>query len=485
MRATNLNPLLLTLLVVACPHEAFAGGVPFTSDDLNLESAINSNAVVLDLLGNDDSGINNDDYKEVIAVCDINSSDQDCTGNSYSDAIGSVSINGTGNNNNVVLTSDGNASALFQFKYVMQNSAFSTGTAVAEVALSYVEVNSLSDSGSGGCDSAECTLREAIVFAANDGEASLINFARDLNGTIVLSNQLTIDSIDLSIIGPGANSITVSGNDQNRVFMVPAGSERFFMSGLTISNGKTFVNDSGAGILIENATETRFENLRITDNDSIQDGGGLFISNAGFIMINSEISLNSANNNGGGIAISGGFGNEVIIENVTISNNQSSNFGDGLFINSSSGQNTLLRFVTAAFNFGGITDNHIAGAGNVTIESSVFDPGLSIPNSNNITNNSIFKNLSDGNIFGSNNLTDTDDLFLEPLAEINNSGFYGHSFDTNSLLYNHVDNMIGNAGCEVTVTSDQFGNPRPTDGQCDAGAYEYIYIDLIFTNGFE
>jgi CSLREA domain-containing protein len=485
MKFTKTYLLLVGILLLNYSTCILAGSVPFTSDDLNLESAINSNSVVLDVLANDDSGIANNDYKEVVAVCDINSSDQDCTGNSFSNSAGSVSINGSGDNNNVLLSSNGNASAVFQFKYVMQNSVFATGAASAAVALSYFEVNSLSDSGTNGCDSSECTLREAIDAAANDGEASIINFSRNLQGTIALNSQLTINSIDLAIIGPGVDKVTVSGNDLYRVFMIPAASERFFMSELTISHGKTFGNQSGAGILVENSTETRLENLRVTNNESSLNGGGLFVSSAGLQLINSEISHNNAANNGGGVGITGGFGNEVNLENVTISNNQSLNSGNGLYINSSSGQNTQLKFVTAAFNSGGITDNRIEGNGNITIESSVFEPGLSIPNSNNITNNSIFVNLGNGSLVGNNNLTETD-VILEPnLVEINNSGLFGHKINTNSLAYNHIDNMVGNSGCGITITNDQFGNPRPTDGICDAGAYEYVFIDVIFNNGFE
>ncbi len=485
MKAAKFTLIVLTALLQIHPQQVHAGSVPFTSNDNNLEAAINSNLMPLDVLSNDDSGVANNDFKEVIGVCNIGSSDFECTADTFATTTGRVSINGSGNNNNVVFTSDANASTVFQFKYVMQNSVMATGSATAEVALTYIEVNNLSDTGSGGCDSSECTLREAMSFADADGESSVINFANDMTGTITLNNQLTVNSIDLSIIGPGADLVTVSGNDLNRVFWVPTGSERFFMSGLTISNGKTFVNESGAGILIENATDTRFENLRITNNDSINNGGGIYVSNAGLNLTNTEISLNAADNNGGGIAIEGGFGNDVTLENVTISTNQSGNTGDGVYINSNTGQNTQLRFVTSALNSGGTADNQIQGMGNVVIESSVFTPGLSIPNNNNVTNNSIVQSLVTGNINGSNNLSQTADLSLNPLAEINDSGLMGHSFEPISLAYNHVNDMVGSSGCDTTVTNDQFRNPRPTDGQCDAGAYEYIYIDVIFDNGFE
>ncbi len=487
MRATIFKITLLTSFLFIYSQVADAGDVPFTSNDLNLESAINSNAVILDVLSNDDSGILNDDYKEVIALCDITSTDQDCTGNSFSDANGSVSINGSGNNNNVLFTSDGSSSAIFQFKYVMQNSVFATGTATAEAALSYFEVNTLSDTGTNGCESAECTLREAISASASDGEASVINFSRNLMGTILLGSTLTIDSIDLSLIGPGVDKITVSGNDQHRVLLIPLASERFFMSGLTISNGFTSGSNAGAGIYITQATETRLENIRVVNNTSNDsNGGGIFATLAGLRLLNSEISNNLAKMSGGGIGINGGFGNDVLLKNVTISNNQSINGASGISVTANGGQNIELKFITSAFNTGTATDNLISSDGNIVIESSLFVPGLFILNSDNVTNNSIIQNLGGGvSLNGNNNLTATGSLGLNPLAALNQTGLKVHAFDTDSIAYNHVDNNVGNSGCGFLVTSDQIGTARPTDGFCDAGAYEYIYIDLIFTNGFE
>jgi len=485
MRTTDIKPVILTVFILSCTQSVFAGGTPFTSDDLNLESAINSNSVVLDVLSNDFSGINGDDFKEVIALCDINTTDQDCTSNSYSDATGTVSINGTGNKNNVLFNSDGNTSALFQFKYVMQNSASSTGSATAEVTLTHFEVNSLSDAGTNGCDSTECTLREAIESAENDGEASVINFSRTLTGHILLNSTLTINSIDLSILGPGAGRITVSGNNQHRVFIVPMASERFFMSGLTISDGFTSGSNQGAGIYIQQATETKFENIRVinsTSNDS--NGGGIFVHLAGLKLSNSEISNNTAELSGAGIGINGGFGNDVTLENVTVSNNHSNNGIPGISVTANSGQNVELKFITSAFNTGNSIDNYINNKGNITIESSVFVPGLSLQNPNNVTNNSIIQNLT-GTVNGNNNLTDTVSLDLQPLAALNETGLHVHAFEPSSIAYNHVDTSVGNSGCGSLVTHDQIGTARPGEGFCDAGAYEYTFIDIIFANGFE
>ena len=217
-------------LVLTVP--AWAGGIPLTNDDPSIETAINSAAAVLDVLGNDDSGTGNN-FKEVIAVCASGTPDAMCTNNSYSDAIGSVSINGAGDDNNVLFTSDSSTAAVFQFKYVMQNSALNTGSAEVTATLNFIEVNALTDNGDQSCDGSECTLREAFTYAESDGMPTTVKFLRDLTGTITLTAPLEVTSIDLSVIGPGPGQITVSGDDSHRVLLVPASSERFFLSGLS------------------------------------------------------------------------------------------------------------------------------------------------------------------------------------------------------------------------------------------------------------
>ena len=475
----------VTCLLAMLPLTVAAQGVPFTNNDLALESAINSQDVLLDVLSNDDSGVSGNDYKEVIGVCSPATDDADCTTTTYTDGVATILINGPGDNNNILMSSNNNSTHQFDFKYIMQNIDAFTGSALGSVDLSYIEVNDLTDSGNGNCDASSCTLRDAMSFGVNDNEPTTISFQRDLQGTISLSSTLTVDSIDLAIMGPGASKITLSGNDQHRVLHVPSGSERFTLAGLTISSGFTSGNDDGAGILIENALDTQIDGVRVIDNDANDDGGGIYINNASVSINNTEVSNNQAGGQGGGIAIRGGFGYDVSIENTTISSNASQDLGSGLFVDTTGGHNLNLRFITAAYNPANLVDNRIEGTGNVFIESSLFAPGLSITNANNITHNSIFNNLGDGSIFGDNNLTEVDMGLNTQLIEINQSGLYGHTFDTSSLAYNHVDDMVGNSGCGTEVLSDQFGQGRPEAIDCDAGAYEYRFVDVIFATGFE
>ena len=83
-------------------------------------------------------------------------------------------------------------------------------------------VTSLADSGSG-------SLRDTIASSAVGDE---IQFS--VSGTIVLTGSIFINK-DLSIIGPGADTLTVSGNLVDRVFSIAA--NQVLIAGMTIRDG--------------------------------------------------------------------------------------------------------------------------------------------------------------------------------------------------------------------------------------------------------
>src|SRR5262249_49589942 len=94
-------------------------------------------------------------------------------------------------------------------------------------------------------DSDPGSLRAAILAANTNPGADVIDFApaaRD--GTITLtSGQLGITD-DLTIDGPGADRLAVSGNDASRVFRIGSGVTAA-IADLTITHGRA---DNGGGI---------------------------------------------------------------------------------------------------------------------------------------------------------------------------------------------------------------------------------------------
>ena len=89
------------------------------------------------------------------------------------------------------------------------------------------------------------SLREAILNANTIGGADTINF--NLSGcpcVIVLSSTLPLITNEVNIFGPGADQLTIDGNNSVRVFdadVVPV-----TISDLTVQNG--FTTGAGAGI---------------------------------------------------------------------------------------------------------------------------------------------------------------------------------------------------------------------------------------------
>ncbi|MDX2135551.1 MAG: T9SS type A sorting domain-containing protein [Saprospiraceae bacterium] len=104
-----------------------------------------------------------------------------------------------------------------------------------------------SNPGDGFCNngSGNCTLRAAIeeANAVNSGE-SAIEFSAGLNGqTITVGSQIEIKN-NMVIRGPGAASLTISGNNNTRIFFVSKG--RVNMNGFRLLNGRAKGGDGGA-----------------------------------------------------------------------------------------------------------------------------------------------------------------------------------------------------------------------------------------------
>ena len=131
--------------------------------------------------------------------------------------------------------------------------------------LSTFPVTSLSDSGAH-------TLRAGIQSGDNT-----IAFALGLRGTITLDSELRIpDSV--TIIGPGANELSVSGNDAGRVFEIEAG--QVAISGLTITNGQELAGNGG-GILVDAGATLNLDHAVVTGNSAVADSAGNFGNGGG------------------------------------------------------------------------------------------------------------------------------------------------------------------------------------------------------------
>jgi hypothetical protein len=113
-------------------------------------------------------------------------------------------------------------------------------------------------------DNGAGSLRATLATACT---GSTITFASGINLITLTSGELVIDK-NLTINGPGAAGLTISGNQASRVFKITGVTVVF--NGLTIANGRS---DFGGGIYNEgNVTIT---NSTLSGNVATSDGGGV------------------------------------------------------------------------------------------------------------------------------------------------------------------------------------------------------------------
>ena len=136
----------------------------------------------------------------------------------------------------------------------------------------------------------------------------------------------------LTITGPGADRITVSGNNASRIFNLTSGSATVAISGLRLAGGAT----AGAGGAIASIGALTLDAVWLQGNAAGDGGGGVYVGRpdvgaAGTAVIrNSTLSGNSVTGAGGAgggalLAVGApGAAAAVTVQNSTISGNSAS-----------------------------------------------------------------------------------------------------------------------------------------------------------------
>jgi hypothetical protein len=237
-------------------------------------------------------------------------------------------------------------------------------------------VTSAADRNNATLNPADLTLREAIRFAGTD--APTITFAPALNGQTI---TLTLGRLDigrsLSIQGPGAAQLTVSGGDRFQHFAVTDNNATTALtvgiSGLTLANGHAQFatggdEDGGAIVTDENTT---LDGLVITNNQADDDGGGVDMQFGTLTIRNTTISNNralGAAGIGGGVSQTNGMGT-LVIHNSTVSGNTAGQHGGGVGMDVAASvviTNSTISGNMAKVNGGGVW----IGAGTLSVRNS-------------------------------------------------------------------------------------------------------------------
>jgi hypothetical protein len=343
-------------------------------------------------------------------------------------------------------------------------------------------VTTLADNGTG-------SLR-ATLAAANSGDT--IVFSNGLTGTITLASTLTINN-NVTIQGPGAKLLTVSGNHAVTVFTVNSGAQ-VSIFGLTIANGST----TGPGGGISNSGVLTVTKSSFNDNSTAGNEGGA-INNSGTLVVSASSFIGNSSSLGD-TGVGGAINNSgtLTVDDSTFSANSSNNGGaicnsdgtatisDSTFSTNSSGS----AGGGAIFGFGGavIATNNIFVGNSARVGAGVATSGES---SANLSNNVFFNNLDTGGaeddcVSCTSNTQAVDaDPMLAPL------GNYGGPVQTMLPQPGSAAICAGSATLlPMGLTTDQRGFPRTTSYSIngtptvcvDAGAVQTNYQSVQFTN---
>ena len=218
-----------------------------------------------------------------------------------------------------------------------------------------INVSNLKDSGGG-------SLRDAIQKANTQKSdpkkgPPVIQFSKNLAGTILLTSGTLVISADMVINGPGANNLTVKRDPSSpptSVFQVNFGAVN--LSGLTINGGN---NPTGGGGIYNVFGSLTLSDCMVVGNTG-SPGGGIFNGPGATIEVSdSTVANNTSSGLGGGICngVAGvPLAGTLTLVNSTVANNTAANgggiynvFGSTLFLT-----NVTIAYNTASANGGGL-----------------------------------------------------------------------------------------------------------------------------------
>lgn len=246
-----------------------------------------------------------------------------------------------------------------------------------------------------------CTLRAALEEIQDGGTGvNTVSFDPTLSGTITLSSALPTITKHVTITGTGTDAVAVDGDHGQRIFSFST-SPTVVIEGLTLKRGSAgsggavyqsggsltlrevvvkdnSVTDFGGGVYCSSCSLT-VQRSRISDNTSVDSGAGIGVFSGSISITDSIIAGNAASNGGsvgGGLYISnGGY---LLLNNVVVENNRAGQ-GGGIYMYLDAGvsadiMNSLVAGNTAfaQYGAGGGIDYRSAGGTVLTLHSATL-----------------------------------------------------------------------------------------------------------------
>ncbi len=353
-------------------------------------------------------------------------------------------------------------------------------------------VNTTDDTEDGTCDESHCSLREAVQSAII---GDVIEFDLDFPETIYLFNGEILINKDITLNGPGADQLSVSGDEYSRVFKIDGDGMPVTatISGLTIVDGRA---DSGGGFLITEHTTLTMNDCVIGPNNIVTyAGGGVFNEGGTLTMNNCTVTGNEGTGTLGGAGVTTvGWSATTTLVNSTIRGNITNNFGGGIYV-AFDGLVTLIHstvtenisnanYLDKDEERGGGAGIFIETEGLVEIQNSIVagntdmsDPATALHDQwhdvygpvTSLGGNLIGDNTGSSGWVGSD-LVGTAASPLDPGLDTSLELNAPSATPTHALLSGSP--AIDAVNCLEDITADQRGIPRPQGSLCDIGSYE-------------
>ncbi len=395
-----------------------------------------------------------------------------------------------------------------------------TLTAFSAAAATFT-VTKIEDTNDGVCD-ADCSLREAVGAANAAAGDDVIDFSSlfDTAQTITLTGSEIVIGANgtLTINGPGADLLTISGNNLSRIISTgPNVVASIDGIRFTAGNGAGAINTGRGGAIYNVGATLTLTNLIITGNTASAGGG---LNNAAstspsipstLTIINCEISDNTATSSGGGMqnfststvtiensTFSGNTSGSTIggggaqlnggarITNSTFANNNAPTGGGG-GIQSNGTIGTILTNVTVS---GNTSTNNGGGIHRGTTNVNFFIRNSIVSGNNGTAASPDFTNSANGNQSQGNNIigvtgtstgwVKSDLLDTNPmLGSLADNGGPTLTFlpMAGSPAIDGGQNCVLDSSCSANnppanVTTDQRGIARPQGANVDIGSVE-------------
>lgn len=330
----------------------------------------------------------------------------------------------------------------------------------------------------GPCSPTDCALREAVIAANAHPGTDTIEVPAGVYPLSISGSGETGGSIDVTddveIYGVPGNT-TIVGNEEGVLLVLGqfgVSETRAVISGLHITGGRA---EFGGGVRISLADVLIVDSL-IEGNTATIEGGGIDLTIGTLVLQRSTVANNHSDRQGGGInrrSVTGGIPAPLTLLNSTISGNTAGLDGGGIY-SFGSGGDVRIENSTLVENRAGrwgdlvMLDLSIGPQFlNSVLEGDCFFIGSQFPMS-----------------LGGNIGKDADFCFLDQTSDqdavadlgILPLGVYGGPTPTHALT-------VASPAIDAALTADcpsrdQRGEPRPIDGDlddqadCDAGAFE-------------